>query len=423
MNVKVFIKTFGCTLNKSDSEVMAGLLEKAEFDITENIDEADVIVVNTCTVKGPSEKNFFKYLKEIKKLEKPIVAAGCIPQTDPEKVKGYNLIGTYEVSRIAEVVEEAVNDNVIELIAEKHCQRLNLPKVRDNKIIEIIPICAGCLGEPCSYCKVKSARGNLFSHYKNEILRQAENAVKNDVREIWITAQDTGCYGKDIDSNLPELLKELVKLEGDFKIRLGMANPNHVLEFMDELIEIYKSDKMFKFLHVPVQSGSDRILKLMKRKYTAEDFKKIISRFRQEIPEITISTDVICGFPSETEEDYEKTRDLIKEIKPDVINLSRFWARPKTAAAEMEKQVNGKEIKKRSALMTELYHNIARMRNERWIGWKGRIIIDEKGKDDTFIGRNFAYKPVIVKEKLKIGDRINVHIRRATSFDLRGDLI
>ncbi len=117
MNVKVFIKTFGCTLNKSDSEVMAGLLGKAEFDITEDIDKTDVIVVNTCTVKGPSEKNFFKYLGEIKKFGKPIVVAGCISQADPEKVKGHNLIGTYEVSRIAEVVEEAVNDNVIELVA------------------------------------------------------------------------------------------------------------------------------------------------------------------------------------------------------------------------------------------------------------------------------------------------------------------
>ncbi|MBW2993740.1 tRNA (N(6)-L-threonylcarbamoyladenosine(37)-C(2))-methylthiotransferase [Candidatus Woesearchaeota archaeon] len=312
MNMQVFIKTFGCALNKSDSEAMAGLLKKAEFDITENIDKADVIIVNTCTVKGPSEKNFFNCLKDIKKLGKPIVVAGCIPQTDPEKVRGYNLIGTYEVSRIAEVVEEAVNDNVVELVAEKHSQRLNLPKSRSNNIIEIIPICAGCMGEPCSYCKVKSARGNLFSYYKNEIIKQAENAVKDGVLEIWITSQDTGCYGKDIDSSLPELLRELVKLEGDFKIRLGMANPNHILEFLDELIEIYKSDRMFKFLHVPVQSGSDRILKLMKRKYTADDFKKIISRFRKEIPGITISTDVILGFPSEAEEDYDKTRDLIK---------------------------------------------------------------------------------------------------------------
>ncbi len=422
MNYQVFIKTFGCALNQSDSELMAGLLQKAEFDITDDIEKADVIIVNTCTVKGPTETNFFKYLDEIKKLGKHIVVAGCIPQTDPEKVKGYNLIGTYEVNRIAEVVEEAVNDNVIELIAEEKNLRLNLPKVRKNPVVEIIPICAGCLGEPCTYCKVKAARGNLFSYDKKEILRQAQHAVMEGVKEIWLTAQDAGCYGKDINSSLPELLKELADIGGDFKIRLGMMNPNHVLGFLDELIEVYKSDKMFKFLHVPVQSGSDSILKLMKRKYAAADFKEIIRRFREAIPEITIATDVICGFPDEKEEDYDKTRDLIKEIKPDVLNISRFWARPKTAAASMGHKVKGDEIKRRSSLMTDLFHNIARMRNERWTGWTGEILIDELGKDDSFVGRNYTYKPVIVRGNLKIGDKVKVHIRRTTSFDLRGDI-
>lgn len=421
MNPRIFIKTFGCALNQSDSELMAGLLTKAEFDITDDISEADAIIVNTCTVKGPTETNFFKYLNEIKQFNRPIIIAGCIPQTDPEKVKGHNLIGTYQVNRIVEVAEEAINDNVIELLAKEKHQRLNLPKIRKNPVVEIIPICAGCLGEPCSYCKVKAARGNLVSYGKTEILRQAQHAFMEGVKEIWLTAQDTGCYGKDINSNLPELLGELIKINGDFKIRLGMTNPNHVIGFLDELVEIYKSDKMFKFLHVPVQSGSDNILKLMKRKYSVDDFKKIISRFRQEIPEITISTDVICGFPGETEEDYEKTRDLIKEIKPDVLNISKFWARSKTEAAEMDK-VKGEEIKRRSSLMTDLFNNISRMRNERWLGWSGEIIIDEIGKDNTFIGRNFAYKPVVVKEKLKIGDKVNVHIRKATSFDLRGEL-
>jgi len=422
MNYQVFIKTFGCALNQSDSELMAGLLQKAEFDITDDIEKADVIIVNTCTVKGPTETNFFKYLGEIKKLGKPIIIAGCIAQTDPEKVKGYNLIGTYEVNRIAEVVEEAVNDNVIELLAEEKYPRLNLPKVRKNPVIEIIPICAGCLGEPCAYCKVKAARGSLVSYDKKEILRQAQHAMMEGVKEIWLTAQDTGCYGKDNNSNLPELLKELTHIGGDFKIRLGMLNPNHILGFLDELIDAYKSDKMFKFLHVPVQSGSDNILKLMKRKYTVDDFKKIVSRFREAIPEITIATDVICGFPDEKEEDYDKTRDLIKEIKPDVLNISKFWARPKTAAASMGHKVKGEEIKRRSSLMTDLFNNISRMRNEKWLGWNGEILVDEIGKDDTFVGRNYAYKPVIVKGNLKIGDNVKVHIRRATSFDLRGDI-
>lgn len=422
MNPKVFIRTFGCALNKSDSEVMAGLLSKSQFDITENIQEADVIIINSCTVKGPTERKFFGYLEEIKKLNKPIIIAGCIPQTDPEKVEGYSLIGTYQINNIAQIVEEAINENIVELLAEERNPRLNLPKIRRNSIVEIIPICAGCLGEPCAYCKVKAARGNLLSYDKKDILRQAERAVADGVKEIWLTAQDTGCYGKDINSSLPGLLRELIKIPGDFRIRLGMANPNHIIEFLDELIEVYKSEKMFKFLHVPVQSGSDDVLKRMKRKYSADDFRKIIDRFRDAIPEITIATDAICGFPGETEEDYDKTRSLIREIQPDLLHISRFWAREKTAAAGMDNQIPGAEIKRRSGLMADLFRNIARMRNERWVGWTGEIIIDEIGKGNTFVGRNFAYKPVIVEGNLKIGDKVKARIRKATSYDLGGEI-
>ena len=198
-----------------------------------------------------------------------------------------------------------------------------------------------------------------------------------------------------------------------------MLNPNHVIEFLDELIEIYKSDKIFKFLHIPVQSGNNEILKAMKRKYTVEQFKEIIDKFKKEIPEITIATDIICGFPGETEEQFYDSLELIKQIKPSVLNISRFWPRPKTKAAEMENQIHSKETKKRSTLMTDIFHNIARMQNERWLGWQGDVLIDEKGKDETWIGRNFAYKPVIVEGNYKLGDIVNVKIKKVTPFDLR----
>ena len=421
MKTRICIRTFGCALNHSDSELMAGLLEKADFEIINDPEQADVIIINTCTVKGPTEANFFKYLEEIKQLNKQVIIAGCIPQTDPEKLSGYPLIGTYSVNRIVEVVEETINDNIVEILDKENHPRLNLPKIRRNPVIEIIPICAGCLGEPCAYCKVKDARGNLISYDSHEILRQAHHALKQGVKEIWLTAQDTGCYGKDINTSLPELLKDFTRIPGDFKIRLGMANPNHVKEFLDELIQIYKSDKIFKFLHIPVQSGSDKILKAMKRKYTAEDFKNIISQFKKEIPEITISTDVICGFPGETDEDFQKTLNLVKEIKPDVLNISRFWPRPKTKAEKMENQVHGSITKDRSRLITQIFNNIARMQNERWYNWQGNVLVDEFGKDNSFIARNYAYKPVIIKGNYQLGQEINVRIRAITSHDLRGE--
>lgn len=418
---KVFIETYGCSLNQSDSELMAGLLKKAGFDIADSIDDADVVIVNTCTVKGPTENKFFKRLEEIKAKfpDKKIIIAGCIPQTDPERLEGYSLIGPYQINNIVSVVEEVINDNTITAIGEERNPRLNLPKIRRNKIIEIIPICAGCLGEPCSYCKVKSARGCLVSYSKNDIIRQAKAAVADGCREIWLTAQDTGCYGKDINSSLPELLMDITKIEGDFFVRVGMMNPDHVLEFLDELIEIYKNPKIFKFIHIPVQSGNNRILKLMRRRYSAEDFRKIAEAFRSGISDISISTDIICGFPTETEDEFKDSLELVREIRPAVVNISRFWPRPKTEAAGMEGQLEGWETKKRSQLLTDIFNNISRMNNEAWIGWEGKVIIDEQGKEGSFVGRNFAYKPVVVRGNHKLGDIVDVKIGTITSFDLR----
>jgi MiaB-like tRNA modifying enzyme len=287
-------------------------------------------------------------------------------------------------------------------------------------VVEIIPICEGCLGSPCSYCKVKAARGHLRSYPKEEIIQQARRAIAHDhIPELWLTAQDTGCYGKDINSSLPELLKEMIAIPGIFRIRLGMLNPNHALEHLNELIEIFKSPKMFKFLHIPVQSGNNDILKSMKRKYTAEEFKEVVKRFKASIPNITIATDIIAGFPGETEKQFQDSLDMIKEISPDVLNISKFWPRPGTKAAKMEDQVPGPEIKRRSAFLTQIYHNIARMRNERWLDWVGEVLIDEYGTEGTFVGRNFAYKPVIVEGNHQLGEKLNVKIRRASSFDLK----
>jgi len=215
-----------------------------------------------------------------------------------------------------------------------------------------------------------------------------------------------------------ELLDEVLNIKGDFKIRLGMINPNFALKYLDRLIKVYKNEKMFKFLHVPVQSGNNRILKLMRRKYTVEDYKKIVSRFKKEIPDITVSTDIICGFPSETEEEFLDSFNLIKETKPDILNINMFWPRPKTEAAKM-KQIPSWKIKERTRKLTKLFHRIALEQNKKWIEWNGEIIIDGYGKNNTSVGRNYAYKQVVLKGKYKFGEKVKVEISKATKFDLR----
>ncbi|MBN1503387.1 tRNA (N(6)-L-threonylcarbamoyladenosine(37)-C(2))-methylthiotransferase [Candidatus Woesearchaeota archaeon] len=419
---QVFIKTYGCAVNQSDSEVMAGLLtHSGRYKIVDALNQADIVIVNSCTVKQSSERKFLKYLGAIR--DKLVILAGCVPQaeTDKKRYHGYSIIGTSQITKVTHVLDEAIKSNTIHLLSFKNDSRLNLPKIRKNQIIEIVPVSDGCLGN-CTYCKVKQARGSLLSYEKKEIIRQIKSAVQEGIKEVWLTSQDMGCYGLDIKTNLIELLKEVVAINGNFYIRIGMANPNYILPMLNDLIKIYKNEKIFKFLHIPVQSGNNRILGLMNRKYTVQDFKKIIYEFRKQIPEITISTDIICGFPTETKKDFNDSLELIKEAKPDVLNISRFWPRPGTRAEKL-KQIPGWETKNRSRKLSEFFDKISVEKNKRWLGWKGEALIDEFGKNNTLIGRNYAYKQIIIKGDYTLGKTAKVKINNATKHDLRGEVL
>src|SRR3989338_11301429 len=192
MPVKIFIKTYGCSHNVSDSEVMAGLLKNADFEIINNEEEANVVLINSCTVKNKSESSFFNYLEKAKATRKPLVVAGCIPQTMPEKLAGLPMLGTKQVSHVVEVVEEALNDNPITLLQQEPHERLNLPKIRANPVVEIIPILDGCLSA-CTFCLTKKARGTLRSFSPEEILKQAKQAIAEGVKEIWLSSEDNAC--------------------------------------------------------------------------------------------------------------------------------------------------------------------------------------------------------------------------------------
>ncbi len=415
------IITAGCSHNFADSEQMAGLLKEARFEPVEELEKADVVIFNTCTVKGPTESAFFTKLEETKEKYpyKIIIIAGCIAQADPEKLKGYPLIGTSQIHKVVEAVEEALHDNKVRMLESSEMPPLSLPNIRKNPIIEIIPISRGCLGA-CSFCKTKQARGNLRSYPVADIAVRAEKALKEGVKEIWLTSQDTGCYGFDIGTDLPTLLQELVKLPQQFKIRVGMMNPDHLTKIQQKLIEVYHNDKIFKFLHLPLQSGNNDLLKKMLRKYTAEEFKIQVVAFRDNIPNITIITDIIVGFPGETEEQYWDTLNLIRGIMPEGINISRFWPRPKTPAARM-KQLPIEEIKRRSTVLSNIFENISTMQNEKWKNWEGYAIIDEPGKEEgQWIARNFAYKQILVNGTFKLGDVVKVKIAKSGVFDLVG---
>ena len=413
--VRVYIEVYGCSANMADYEITLGILEEAGHIQAPSPDTADVNVVLTCIVKTPSERKMIKRIGQLMTKGIPIVVAGCMPEAERKLVEEIapraSLIGPNDLLKIVEAVEGAQNGDRIVAIGGDSFNRTYLPRIRRNCIVHIAPIASGCLGD-CSYCIVKRARGYLYSYPADEIVDEVGQALKQGCREIWLTAEDTASYRWQ-SIRLPSLLESLSGIDGRFFLRVGMMTPNQTLPILDELIEAYRSEKVFKFLHVPVQSGDDDVLRRMRRRYTVDDFQRIVTEFREAFSSLSLSTDIICGFPGETKEQFKESLRLIEEVEPDVLNISRFWPRPGTDAAEMQGQLHGRETKMRSRRLTQLWRKISLERGQRWIGWEGKVLIDEHGRNGTVIGRNYTYRPVVVETEARPGDFVNVRITEA----------
>ncbi|MEM4392084.1 MAG: radical SAM protein, partial [Candidatus Nitrosotenuis sp.] len=265
------------------------------------------------------------------------------------------------------------------------------------------------------------AKGDLRSFRIGDIVRQVACEVDDGCKEVWLTSTDNGCYGLDIGATLPELVDKVVQIPKEFMVRVGMMNPMYMPRIRDGLLKSFESDKVFKFLHIPVQSGSDKVLNEMKRGHTASTFRDIVAKTRQRFSHFTISTDVIVGFPTETEDDFEMTMELINETRPDIVNLSRYSQRPGTPAAKMV-QIDVLEIKRRSKIMFDAINKIALRNNKEWIGWKGQVLFDEQ-TEGLIRGRNFAYKSVMVDEEVKVGQKSTVMVTDATVHGLFGHVV
>lgn len=423
---RVYVKSYGCPTNIGDGEVISGCLLKAGYEVVGKPLDADVLIYNTCAVKSPTEDRMFHVLRKVPK-DKRLIVTGCLPLINFERlkteIKFSGVLGPAPASRIVEAVHKICQgEKVVELEGGSK-PGLTLPKVPVNEVVGIIPINYGCLGA-CSYCCVPFARGPLRSYTTDEIVARVKHDLTSGAKEFWFTSQDTACYGMDIATDLTDLLKEVCRIEREFFIRVGMMTPNCALEILDGLVEVYKDEKVFKFLHLPVQSGDDEVLQLMNRFYSVEDFREIIECFRSEIPEVTIATDVICGFPGESKEAFQRTMELIEEVQPDVVNVSKFFPRPHTPAKEM-KQLSIGGVRDRSRMMAELARRISLNRNGAWSGWEGTIIVDEKGRrGSSWVGRNFAYKPVVVKsEKFLLGKFLNVRITGVFPTYLEAEMV
>ena len=412
---KIHLKSYGCSANLADAEIAKGQLTQEGHQFVDTPEEADINIIVTCVVKTPTEQKVSKELRQLEASGKPLIVAGCMPKSMTQQVSklvpSASLVGPDDIEHITEAVEHTLNGERVTYIEGKATDRTCLPRVRENKLIHIAPISSGCLGN-CSYCIVKFARGHLYSFPADKIVEDVRSALADGCKEIWVTAEDTATYD-DNGVKLPELLDRITALPGDFRVRVGMTTPNSFSKILPEMLKSMESPKLYKFIHIPIQAGNDQILQAMRRRYTVQDFKKVVTDLRAVIPEIGISTDIICGFPGETPEQFQDSLDLVQWLRPDVLNINRFWERPGTDAAKMPNRLHGRDKKERSREMTRLWKEVAVDVGKRWIGWEGDILVTEHGKQGTKVGRNYVYKAIAVKTDAPLGSFVRVKVKKS----------
>lgn len=435
---KVWIEAYGCSASMADSEMIGGILKEAGYEIATKRSESALNLIVTCSVKDTTEHKMMSRIRTMVKSGKPLVVAGCLPKADKAKIESASssasLIGPNSIDKAPDAVRSALSGDRLVALKDSQLDKVNIPRVRLNPVISIVEIANGCMSE-CTFCQTKIAKGWLRSYRIGDIVRQIRSDIKSGCKEVWLSSTDNGCYGRDIDSNLVDLLQACCSIEGNFKIRVGMMNPMYLPAILDRMVRLFcENDKLFKFLHIPVQSGSNRVLRKMKRGHTSKTFIDIVQAFRDRIPEMTISTDIIVGFPSETEDDFKQTIDLLERSEPDTVNISRYAARPKTEASGWkEMKVSSQVSKERSEYLHTLTRRIAKKRNSLWREWQGEIVIDETGK--VMQGRNYAYKPVVISSstssstaniadrQILLGDMVNVKIFDFSNFSLKANVI
>ena len=429
---KVWFETHGCSTNFSESEMMGGFLLEVGHSVVQDKEEADVLVLNICTVKGTenAEEQISRYYSYCNENGKWLVVTGCIPFKAFKKLKalatGASFISTHNISKIAEAVECAVSGMPIDLITKTGEEKAGVARVRVNPNIAIIQINNSCSGA-CSFCSTVLIKGKLQTYDRKKVLQDVSTSIKEGCGEIWLTSMDTASFGLDTNdkSQLPSLLKDIVAINGDFRVRVGMLNPDTILPVADEMIEAMKSDKVFKFLHIPIQAGSDSVLEGMNRKYTQAEFLDVVGKFKKAFPSMSLATDVIVGFPGESDDDFLETLKVVKAIEPDSCHIARFQAREATLAATMKDKVQGNVAKERSRQLTELHQEIGSQVNKKWIDWEGWCFVSEKKKN--YVARNGSYKPIVLKEgigdvDLK-GKWVKVKIVDSTVYHLLGKVL
>lgn len=437
-NKKYTIATFGCQMNEHDSERIAAILENMGYTQTDNYDNSDFIIFNTCLVRENAELKVYGQIGALKKWKREhpdalLAICGCMMQTGEARdviLKKHPqvdiIFGTSNINSLPELMDTHKRTGKTAMdISRTDSIDDQFDMIRSHPSIGYVNIMTGC-NNFCSYCIVPYARGREESRSPESIIKEVQFMAKEDYKEITLLGQNVNSYGKDKDSTVsfPELLEEINKIEGIERIRFLTSHPK---DLSDELIEKMATlDKVCENLHLPFQSGSNAVLKAMNRKYTREDYLKLIKKLKDRIPGISLSTDIIVGFPGETEEDFQDTLDLVKEVEYEQGFTFLYSIRPGTRAAEMKNQIPDDVKQDRFQRLLDTMYPIFFEKNKEYLDTIQEVMVEGTSKNDPSIlaGRTRTFKLVHFKgDENLIGKLVNVHITENNSFALKGEMV
>ncbi len=415
-----YLDTYGCAQNQAEGANLDVFLQRLGGNRVKDPKLAEIRIINSCAVKKPTEDRMVRIARQSSKESQLVIMAGCLPLINPKRVYSLgNNVRLASPNPIPSILETLIDPEKLRT-SRREISSIPLlePVFHDrNKLSAIFPIGQGCVGA-CTFCAVKFARGFIKSYPIDLIVKLARRAVERGAKEIWLTGQDTAAYGLEKKKPLlPELVSSIAELNGDFKIRIGMMSPDTAFPIVDEIITLLQHSKVYRFLHLPVQSASDSVLKSMNRYYTIDEYRDLVKRIRAKLPDLTLMTDIIIGFPGETEEDHEETLNLLKEIRFDVVNVSRYMDRPGTKAKKMKNKLPTQVVKARSIEASEVVRQASLERNQYWLGWEGKATIVASVADKDFIARNYAYKPIVVKQG-NLGETMEVSVVHVSDTSL-----
>lgn len=421
--MKYFIKTFGCQMNKSDSERIATVLDKMGYIREKDIFKSDLVILNTCSVRESAESRVLGLIRNLRQNNRKIKigVTGCMIHIRPEKLKN-NVDFIFNINNLPKLPKLLPSISYLPPINGSY---FSINPQYQSKYHAFIPIMTGC-NNFCTYCVVPYSRDREKSRPSEDIIREIEILVKKGYKAVTLLGQNVNSYGKDLQDEIkfPELLRKIAKIPGDFWIWFVTSHPK---DMSDDLINVIASeDKICNYIHLPVQAGSNEILKAMNRSYTREKYLDLVRKISNKIKDVSLSTDIIVGFPGETRTEFQETVDIFKKAGFDMAYIARYSPRPKTAAFKLKNDVSNLEKKRRDKILVKLLEKNALKFNKKLIGKTLDVLIENKSKD-CLVGKTKTFKTVKILSKKPfsqiIGKIVPVKITKIDNFGLEGKII